>query len=329
MQPSQPQEDEAEPEELVRFRQAWLRELEQANARRRPEPDHDQATIPASASQPSYTGEEQLPEPSHHTTAGELTVSSLQPARVFTQGSTVAVDNYRRAVECERQSQLDDALRLYRQAFRMDPNVDKAFHSAEQLQQSAAAPLSGHGPRHKKSDSTDPAAVNNLTRRFGALSVKHTGAGRSVVTGTLASLLDKFPQELIFEPEDEKSGVPISSLPDEILVLILRSLDPTGIERFAAVSRKARVVSLDSGIWRYGAHHPIIQACKFDWIAFIYIQRVRRNYLQTSANTSWLSPRNRSRRIYVGLPTCLHRASTVAARWCLHCSLPLRVRASM
>ncbi|KIM90425.1 hypothetical protein PILCRDRAFT_812167, partial [Piloderma croceum F 1598] len=250
MQPSQPQEDEAEPEELVRFRQAWLRELEQANARRRPD-DHDQATMfPASASQPSYREEQRL-EPSHHTTAGEPTVSSLQPARVFTQGLTVAVDTYRRAVECERQSQLDDALRLYRQAFRMDPNVDKAFHShgAEQLQHSAAASLPGHNPRHK-SDSTHPAAVDNLTRRFDALSVKYAGASRSIVTGTLASLLDKFPHDLIFEPEDEKSGVPLNLLPDEILVLILRSLDTTGIERFAAINRKARVVTLDSGIWR-------------------------------------------------------------------------------
>jgi F-box protein 9 len=322
MQQSQPQEDEAEPEELVRFRHAWLRELEQANARRRPD---DSTMFPASASQPSYR-EAQRPE-SHHTTAGEPTVSPLRPARVFTQGSTVAVDTYRRAVECERQSQLDDALRLYRQAFRMDPNVDKAFHShgAEQLQHSDAPSLPGHNPRHK----SDSAAVDNLTQRFDALSVKHAGASRSIVTGTLASLLDKFPQDLIFVPEDEKSGVPLNSLPDEILVLILRSLDTTGIERFAAVNRKGRVVTLDSGIWRYEAHRPIVQACKFDWIAFIYIQRVSRSYLQTSANTPRLSSGNGSGRIYVGLPTCLHRASTAAARWCLHCSLPLRVRASI
>jgi F-box protein 9 len=254
MRPSLAQADDPEPEELVRFRQDWLRELEQANARRRPEPDHLQtpttssAPSPASVSKPNYT--EQQPGPS---SLGGPTASSLQASHgttVPTRSLTSAVDTYRRAVEFERQSRLDDALQLYRQAFRMDSNVDKAYHKAEQQQRQIQSANSIQRPGKKAESLTDTSAIDKLTCGLGALSVKHTGAVGGIVTGTLASLLENFPRDLVFEPEDERNEVPLNVLPDEMLVLILRGLDPTGIERFAAVNRKARVVSLDSTIWR-------------------------------------------------------------------------------
>ena len=137
----------------------------------------------------------------------------------------------------------------------MDPNVDKAYHKAEKQQQQSATTIPEPGHRHKNSDSlTVTTDVDKLTRGVGALSVKHPRASGGIVTGILASLLESFPQDLVFEPEDEKTKVQLNILPDEMLVLILRYLDPTGIERFAAVNRKARVVSLDSAIWRYAIH---------------------------------------------------------------------------
>ena len=66
-----------------------------------------------------------------------------------------------------------------------------------------------------------------------------------------ARLLRGFPHILAFEREDEKEGTPLQTLPEELLILILRMLDPTSIERFAAVSRKAFALSLDNTIWRY------------------------------------------------------------------------------
>lgn len=77
-----------------------------------------------------------------------------------------------------------------------------------------------------------------------------------ILTGTLATLLAGFPENLTFEPEvspiegGDAIPPPLSMLPDEVLVLVLCRLDSAGIERFAAVCRKARVVSLDSAIWR-------------------------------------------------------------------------------
>lgn len=246
MQPPELQTDEPEPEELVRFRQAWLKELEQADVGRA-ETDHGRL---ASASH----SEQERAGPSRKSIAGSPIASPLQtPHGIIglNRGLTFAVDTYRRAVEFEQKSQLHDALQLYQQAFRLDSNVDKAYYRAEQQLRSATS-IPGRGYEHKQSNSlSDTDVVDKLTREVGALSVQHVAAGKGVVTGTLASILDKFPQDLKFEPEDERNGVPLSLLPDEVLVLVLRSLDPTTIERFAAVNRKARVVSLDSGIWRY------------------------------------------------------------------------------
>lgn len=256
MQPShsEPSEPEQEPEELVRFREQWRKELE----RKRAQPasvDEDQATTPTvsssgTASQAVYT--QQQPGPSSHTIAGAPTASSLQTSHgttAMTPGLTSAIALYRRAVQHEQQSELDDALRLYRQAFRMNPNVDKAYHNVQQQNLAAEpAPRPGLSRTHKKVSSVSSATgIDDITRGIGALSTKHTA---SVVTGTLAGLLEGFPQDLIFESEDERESVILNKLPDELLVLVLRNLDSTSIERFAAVNRKARVVSLDSSIWR-------------------------------------------------------------------------------
>lgn len=76
-------------------------------------------------------------------------------------------------------------------------------------------------------------------------------AGKAIVTGTLAGLISAFSENLKFEPEIEGENTPISLLPDEILVMILCKLEPTSIERFARVNRKARILSLDPVIWRH------------------------------------------------------------------------------
>lgn len=146
----------------------------------------------------------------------------------------------------------------------------------------AAATTKGHAHRHTKSTYvTDIAAVDALTHEVAALSLKTKGPGGHVATGTLANLLGGFPQDLKFEPEDEPEGVPIDTLPDEILVLILRCLHPTVIECFATVSRKARVVSLDSIIWRSVI---LPELTLYDRSLIPWAQRTCGTNLQTTAN---------------------------------------------
>jgi len=83
-------------------------------------------------------------------------------------------------------------------------------------------------------------------------------AGPSVVTGTLASIIQQFlTAPLTFEPEIENQPVLLNELPEELIVLILSKLDPTSVERFARVSKKARVLSVDPGIWRYAIYVPL------------------------------------------------------------------------
>ena len=50
------------------------------------------------------------------------------------------------------------------------------------------------------------------------------------MTGTLASLVSSWPADLRFDPENEQEEVPIQTLPDELLMLVLRKLDQ-GIDR--------------------------------------------------------------------------------------------------
>lgn len=73
----------------------------------------------------------------------------------------------------------------------------------------------------------------------------------TIVSGRLVKIVQSFPVDLRFEPENENEPVYLNTLPEEILVLILSKLDHTSIERFATLSRKARLVTLDSGLWRY------------------------------------------------------------------------------
>ena len=73
---------------------------------------------------------------------------------------------------------------------------------------------------------------------------------KAKATGLLADLISEFPSDLAFEPEDERTASKMALLPDELIVHMLMSLDPSAIERFAAVNRKARMLSLDSSIWR-------------------------------------------------------------------------------
>jgi F-box protein 9 len=254
---------EQEPTELARFREQWkaeVRERQAATSGAQAQPVPGANTAAERAISPARSDASAKPAtitntfstsrgPATHVVAGAPTVithtshgqSHLSPNLAH------AVEVYRKAVFHEQHSQLDDALRLYRQAFRLDANVDRAYFIEEQRTQerSAAQPAT-----HKKASSI--VSVDEVTRDVQKLGVHQDNKNKSfVASGFLAQVLKNFPENLVFEPEDEKEGLPpINLIPDEVLLQILRILDYTTIERFAAVSRKARVLSLDSAIWR-------------------------------------------------------------------------------
>ncbi|KAF8216582.1 hypothetical protein K438DRAFT_1703586 [Mycena galopus ATCC 62051] len=247
-----------DPEELARFREEWKQEVERKKNPPPPEagpskPRPQSSVLDYDLSGTVSSSGTATPGPSSETISG--TPSALAAVSGFFNASTVpsavrhALAVYTQAVQHEQSGQLDTALSLYRQAFRMEPNVDKAYHTQELLASINAAQtevVSRSSSSKGGKDTVDKLATT-LQR---AVAIKSGGDAAGLVTGTLADLLQGFPQELVFEPEDEKQPIHLNVLPEELLVLIIRKLDHTSIERFAVVSRKARVLSLDPGIWR-------------------------------------------------------------------------------
>lgn len=279
---------EQEPVELARFREQWKAEVRErqsatSGVQTQPVPGTSTAAeriIPAArsdASAKTATITNTLSAspsrgPATHVVAGAPAVtthashghSHLSPSLAH------AVEVYRKAVFHEQHSQLDEALRLYRQAFRLDANVDRAYFIEEQRthERSAAQP-----PSHRKAPST--VSADEVTRDAQKLELHKDSKDKSIVTsGFLAQVLKSFPENLVFQPENEKEGLPINLIPDELVLQILRILDYTTIERFAAVSRKARMLSLDSAIWRYSACllHVlcVINICNRDFVHLAY-----------------------------------------------------------
>jgi F-box protein 9 len=66
----------------------------------------------------------------------------------------------------------------------------------------------------------------------------------------ISEIVNTFPPAIQFEHELEEEFSPFKFIPEEVVLCVLRFLDHTSIERLAAISRKARVLTLDSSIWR-------------------------------------------------------------------------------
>lgn len=146
---------------------------------------------------------------------------------------------YRQAVDAESSGSLDDALSLYRKAFRIDTNVDRVYERSLLARRNSA------------STSILPALLQNFS-----ISDKTASASRTSPAISIKSIISNFlSEDLTFEPEDERAPVPIQRLPPELIVNILsvfsRVCDYPSIEAFALASRKARLISLESSIWRY------------------------------------------------------------------------------
>ncbi len=253
-------------DELARFRQQWLEEL---RAKKKVPASEEVAGSAPSASTSADVPAHPHPHPHSHSSQqrGSHDASSPPPAarkpaaRVTPapMGPALqrAVDVYRKAILHEQRSELDDALRLYRTAFRMDPNVDRAYHLMEDEQQRRAttAPAPAHKVQHHKTASSE-SATGHLAHELEGLAlgparipVAHA-QGDGFVTGMLARLVASWSDGLSFEPANEQEGIPIKTMPDEMLLLVLRRLDHTSVERFARVNRKARVLTLDASLWR-------------------------------------------------------------------------------
>jgi len=214
-------------EELAKFRERWKAEVQTRKAHT----EGEAATSSSRATGPplvAHTPIVQQPAVAQSSTSGHVTSNPVPKT------TSSSLDIYRRAVLAEQAGDVDEALQLYQQAFRIEPNVDKLYHRQEVLS----------GISHSHPKLKEHISPSSLPLPLVSIPVGKT---------SLSELIEHFYQEdpeLSFIPEDEKLPIFIRGLPNEVLIHILRLLDATSLERFAATCRKARVVSLDPDIWR-------------------------------------------------------------------------------
>jgi len=252
-------------EELARFREQWKAEVRQKQQQQQgctsaaqpvvaQTPVAEPSTTPVrttirSKAQARHGREHSIEDPLHPAAASIPTISITQEPTALPRNLQSAVSVYGRAVEAEQRGHLDEALDLYRKSFRMDPNVDKAYHRALMLEitagtQTLTMGASGSGKEKESGWFSSPGHVRNDSP---PAKVPHL---------TIAALLASFSPSNVFEfvAEDEKLGVPFARFPDEIVVLVLRQFararDIASLERFGTINKKARLVSLDQSLWR-------------------------------------------------------------------------------
>ncbi|KAH9840249.1 uncharacterized protein C8Q71DRAFT_746458 [Rhodofomes roseus] len=250
-------------EDLARFREEWKEEVRRKKAAAHAGPSKPEGPSDTAPSQQNG------PEALQKDKSPDVPQTAVHPAKAyhpvhvprFTDTTSAplgpklqrAVEVYRRAVLCEQQSNLDEALALYRTAFRMDSNVDRAYHKIEAQFYVNPIPPAAQKPG-QASSSSKRHSLDDIVHNWKALDV-HSAVvqakeGDAVPQGSLASIMTEWPHDLEFLPEDEREPAWIQRLPIEVLLVVLRKLDTTTLERFALVSRRARALTIDTSIWR-------------------------------------------------------------------------------
>jgi F-box protein 9 len=239
-----------ETDELKDFRETWKKEVQE-----RKKQHLEDTTDFSTAALPKQTS------------TSEAQVTGVPDRSGVLRLREDALEVYTRAVKHEQAGELDEALRLYRQAFRMDSNVDKMYHLREERAArilEATAPTTTPPEPHKGKEAvisvrsgSDAVAPRAVQTKPPSAAPQHLDRQ---ISGLLADIVASFPQPLSFEPEDERAPLPVQWLPDELLVHILSYLGVAAIERFARVSKKARMITLDTTIWRLGISLPLCAA---------------------------------------------------------------------
>lgn len=179
-----------------------------------------------------------------------------------------AVALYAEAVEAEQSGRLNDALQLYRKAFKADDNVDRLYalsirHQAppeDQPGKAAGTVKLVEGPT--PADIVDPSPPEiepyAFTRHVQVQpDYEQTRNATSRLTSIIMSRVGVVPEdhEGPYDPAenfkpDEDSPIPLARLPREILEHIFYRLDVASLESFASTCWHARVLTAQTGAWK-------------------------------------------------------------------------------
>lgn len=181
-----------------------------------------------------------------------------------------AVEVYTQAVEAEQQGRLNDALKLYRQAFKMDDNVDRAYQRQARAKAEAEAHTAAAAEEEgaTSADIVDPRGPSEQEYEFTRhIQLEADYARPLAPTSRLTALIDKYAAAKAvnpatgeewehsrfeeFAPQDLELPLPIANLPAEILDRIFRHLDVGAVERFGSTCWRARLLTGHSSLWHY------------------------------------------------------------------------------
>ncbi|KAJ9116356.1 hypothetical protein QFC22_004797 [Naganishia vaughanmartiniae] len=199
-----------------------------------------------------------------------------------------AVEAYSQAVDLESSGQLNEALHLYRKAYKLDDRVDKAYNSAvvkaeekdraEVVEKEVVDPtlrvvatpppmepyvFKTHtqleGDYHSPVPTVRPASASASTAA--ATITKSADTQHAEWSDPLTRIINTFSEAetlytLDFMPEEEKWPCLFGRLPDEVVENIVFFLDVQSLERFAASCKKARLVTRVAPVWRYVLRSP-------------------------------------------------------------------------
>lgn len=222
-------------EELERFREAWKAEVRRKRADKSSHPEPQ--TLGESKPPRIQDFDEPPKSPLKHVEPPLFVPQSGQvPIQDLSQRTQDALQIYAQAVAHERLGNTDEALHLYRRAFRMEDRIDRIYDH----QMSFIA--LGNVPH-----ATDE-VVKRLQAQLEARQEAHPGPVANV-----SRIVRAFPPGTAwFEMEDEKVYSLLKDMSEELVVHILTFLDHTSLERFAASCRTGRIITLDVAIWKYG-----------------------------------------------------------------------------
>ncbi|OCF60933.1 hypothetical protein L486_00577 [Kwoniella mangroviensis CBS 10435] len=191
-----------------------------------------------------------------------------------------AIQIYQRAIESEQSGKLNEALMLYRKAFKLDDDIDRTYAISLKNKSTAIAQDSKFQetelpPTPSSSDiisskppSIEPYSFARHIQTAPDYEKTHLPAPASTTTSLpalsrpaesvypISPLTRMFnnlsipSNELTFHPDEEELPCPITKLPNELFEPILMNLDVTSIERFGSACWKSRWLTHVSLAWR-------------------------------------------------------------------------------
>jgi F-box protein 9 len=247
--------------ELASFREQWRREVQArgepgsapSSSRQRDDnipfssrlarlagPPRNLTRTAATKSTVQEVDEDHIPAPTFDDAVAEASGPgrpSQQDGGPSAPGPVSALDHYEKAVEKEAIGNLGDSLNLYRKAFRMDNAVDKVYKAKH-----FPAPLASKLTQQDiASDGKAPAQAADAA----------PPSMKELIASFASASLEPVPPEVEGMPQPRS---PITEIPDEILVHILRDvaiLDVGDFVRLAQVCKRlAYLVATENRIWR-------------------------------------------------------------------------------